>query len=141
MPEYEHDEKSTKWCRLLVKRHPEFKHIKPEDIVVVRDVSSQNSHFYAATRLVPKQFWPLVNFRILIQTNDCNYAPLPKNAKILVMHHELRHVGVNSKGGYKMVRHDVEDFREYLEKYGIGWATRKDLPNILEKEEIKKEKK
>ena len=137
MAVFEFDEESTKWTRAIIKRYKkEFGHIDPEDVVVVRDVSSANSRHYAVTSLVPAQFHPLMPFKVLIRTYECNYAQRSNNVKKLIMHHELKHVGEGRvEGSYKTIPHDVEEFAEFLETYGIGWTNRKDLPNILEKKD------
>ena len=47
-----------------------------------------------------------------------------KQIEILI-YHELRHVGVNDSGiepSFYVVPHDVEDFKDILQKYGFEWA-------------------
>lgn len=44
--------------------------------------------------------------------------------RILLLH-ELLHIGIDKDGNeerYYIVPHDVEDFREILERFGVGWA-------------------
>ena len=43
----------------------------------------------------------------------------------ILLFHELLHVGIRLDGNeeeYFIVPHDVEDFKEILDRYGIGWA-------------------
>lgn len=43
----------------------------------------------------------------------------------ILLFHELLHVGIRMDGNeeeYYIVPHDVEDFKEILDRYGIGWA-------------------
>jgi predicted metallopeptidase len=134
MATFNNDEWSTDICRKLVKRYKdEFGFIESEHIICVKDETSAHSRFYAATSLIPAQLRPLTPYRILIRTNVCNFDQVTRNARIMILKHELTHVGEKSSGDYKLVHHDVEDFASFLQEFGIGWATRKDIPNILAK--------
>jgi len=47
------------------------------------------------------------------------------------MLHELRHITLGEKG-LKIRPHDIEDFKDILETYGLDWnEPGKDLPDIL----------
>lgn len=132
MAKFDNDELSTKYCRMLIKKFSkDFGFIDPEHIIVVKDTTSTHSRFYAATSLVPATYRPFVSYRIIIRTADCIYDELSKNAKKLIMQHELTHIAMKDNRDYKLIHHDVEDFRVFLELYGISWAKRKDLPDIL----------
>ena len=57
------------------------------------------------------------------------YAPnitiLDRDQKKILLHHELLHIGIEETKGelkYRVVPHDVEDFRLILEKYGLDWS-------------------
>lgn len=48
----------------------------------------------------------------------------PEQIRILILH-ELLHVGIERDGNeetYRIIPHDIEDFREIINRYGIGWA-------------------
>ena len=48
----------------------------------------------------------------------------PEQMRILIFH-ELLHVGIEKDGNeetYRIIPHDVEDFKEILDRYGIGWS-------------------
>lgn len=43
--------------------------------------------------------------------------------QILILH-ELMHIGIETDGNeetYSIVPHDIEDFKEIINRYGIGW--------------------
>lgn len=47
-----------------------------------------------------------------------------KQLRILIMH-ELKHIGINQDGiepKYFVVPHDVEDFRDIIDRYGLDWS-------------------
>lgn len=56
-----------------------------------------------------------------------NIDGLDANQLKILMFHELLHIGVNSDGtSFKVVPHDIEDFSLILERYGIGWGSKKE---------------
>ena len=129
MADYELDDEAHEYCRRLIDRYPEFDFIDSSEVLVVVNTTATQSHYYAQTSLIPKYLWPVLDYRILIKTNQCNYSLLPDNTKILIMDHELKHIIPGEP--YKLVRHDVEDFSSMLREYGVQWALRNDLPNLL----------
>lgn len=84
--------------------------------------------------------------------SDCDYIVemsgdlwdnLHDDVKYVLMHHELMHiyVDVDDEGNdvYKMRDHDVMDFREIIERYGIDWLrTLQDSMNDLIPEDKQK---
>lgn len=57
------------------------------------------------------------------------YAPniyhMSRDKKKMLLHHELLHCGYNeTKKGirFKVNPHDIEDFREIIDNYGLDWA-------------------
>lgn len=129
--DYEIDHQSFNYCRRLIERYPEeFGFIASEDILVVRNMVVGHSRYYAATSRIHKFLWPVMDYKILIKTNQCNYGLLPENAQILVMYHELKHIVEGEP--YKLIYHTVEDHDFMVGTFGMHWALREDLPNILE---------
>lgn len=69
-----------------------------------------------------KTFIPL-DFIIVVYAP--NVARMTREQRKQLMHHELLHIGFNNtKEGrvFKIVHHDIEDFREIIELYGLDWA-------------------
>lgn len=46
----------------------------------------------------------------------------------ILLYHELRHIGFDGD----LVEHDVEDFYDILERFGVRWVNDQDLPDIRE---------
>ena len=131
---FELDEKRTKVLRKLVKRHPkQFGHIDPEHVVAIVDKDSDRARAYADCSLVPLRITPLTPYQIVITIYECNYRRMDRNAKILCLFHELLHVA-EGPSGYKLRRHDLEDFKALVEVFGPNWPQRKDLPNFLKED-------
>lgn len=65
------------------------------------------------------------DFFIIIYLPNVVAFNLSREQKKILLHHELLHIGFDmTKDGmkYKIVPHDIEDFREILEKYGLDWS-------------------
>lgn len=56
--------------------------------------------------------------------DDANY--ITKEKQEILMYHELRHVGIKEQNNgdllFYIVPHDVEDFSDIINDYGIGWV-------------------
>lgn len=105
-----------------------FKHISPDQITLIFKVCIKN-RFIAETRKIPslyRTFIPGKDFIITLFRPTWEPMNLPQ--KVAVMYHELVHIGWdNEKAEYKMVRHDVEDFKELIEKLGFNYENALDL--------------
>lgn len=49
-------------------------------------------------------------------------AVLPPDKMKILMEHELMHAGVKEDGSTYIIPHDIEDFADILEKYGVRWT-------------------
>jgi dephospho-CoA kinase len=66
-----------------------------------------------------------IPFDFLIVVYIPNVSKMTRSQRKMLMHHELLHIGFNNtKEGkvFKVVPHDIEDFRAIIEKYGLDWA-------------------
>lgn len=98
-----------------------FKHVKPSRIVSVRISGPKKARFAARIwRLSPlfKVFAPEVDF--VVGVYACTWDTLestPEKREILI-YHELLHIHPGGKG---LLDHDVQDFSEIIEQYGLRW--------------------
>lgn len=46
---------------------------------------------------------------------------LNEETKEHLMEHELMHIGIDEDGKHSIVQHDLEDFKEIIDKYGTNW--------------------
>ncbi|MDO4803871.1 MAG: putative metallopeptidase [Lachnospiraceae bacterium] len=56
-----------------------------------------------------------------------NVSGMSRDQLKILLYHELLHVGMDEKNGeprYVVNPHDVEEFREILERHGLDWAKR-----------------
>lgn len=73
---------------------------------------------------VKDKYRAFIPYDFLITVYEPNVIEFtPKQIRIL-LHHELLHCGVNSNAEptYKINPHDIEDFREIIDRYGLDWS-------------------
>lgn len=86
---------------------------------------------YADCRKVHDVFKAYLPFDFIITFYEQNTSFLNENQQKVLMLHELRHITVGKKGP-KLKPHDIEDFSDILDKYGLDWNHYgKELPDIL----------
>lgn len=85
----------------------------------------------ADCRKVNKVYGAYIPFDFIITFYEQNIFYMSENQKKILMYHELRHIGIGERG-YTVENHDVEDFSDILQRYGIGWNWMdKEVPDIL----------
>lgn len=70
-------------------------------------------------------YGPFCPYDFLITVFAANMAGLSLNQLKVVLWHELLHIGMNEKNGtltYVVEPHDIEDFREIVDRFGLDWA-------------------
>lgn len=60
------------------------------------------------------------DFVIIIYDVNCE-GMSDEQIKILLWH-ELKHIGIDGRGNGYVKPHDIEDFRDIIDKYGLDWA-------------------
>ena len=76
-------------------------------------------------RLVKEPWNAFCPFDFLITIYLPNVAGMSMDQIRILLLHELLHVGMDEKNGepvYRIVPHDIEEFREIINRYGIDWA-------------------
>jgi len=70
-------------------------------------------------------------FDFVITFYENNIYHMSENQKKILMLHELRHIGIGERG-FRIENHDVEDFRDILDRFGITWGGfDQEVPDIL----------
>lgn len=70
-------------------------------------------------------------FNFIVTFYEPNVYHMTENQKKILMLHELRHIGIGERG-FRIENHDVEDFRDILERFGIEWiGFDQEVPDIL----------
>ena len=87
---------------------------------------SNGCEVYADTILVNDKLKQFINIDFLITFYMGNTEALDEDRMEILMYHELCHVGYDpGKEGadrFRIIPHDVEDFKAVINKWGIDWV-------------------
>lgn len=121
----------------IINRFPPFSFIKEFNIKIgyvraYENKSSKGRAVFADCRKITSSYQAYLPYDFLITFYDPCVATLTTNQKKLVMYHELRHIEMTPKG-FGVRPHDIEDFEEILQSFGLKWNDfGNDIPDILE---------
>lgn len=65
-------------------------------------------------------------FDFLIIIYDVNCEGFTDEQIKILLWHELEHIGIDDRGEHFVKPHDVEDFRDIVDKYGLDWASKEE---------------
>lgn len=73
---------------------------------------------------VPDRYKAFIPYDFLITVYAPNVIDFTNQQIRILLHHELLHCGVNmnAEPTYKVVPHDVEEFNEIIDRYGLDWS-------------------
>lgn len=113
----------------LIQKNKEFEDIRDAEVRIGYCVSDDarvkdgRAVLGECTKVRPL-YQAFIPYDFLITFYEPNVEELSKKQKEILMMHELLHIGISCNGEltYRIVPHDVEDFREIIERYGLDWA-------------------
>lgn len=113
----------------LINSLDEFKEIRYEDVRIVYLVSDEEKKknrkivYGECTKVDKKYAWCCpYDFMITIYEQNCIHFSEEQYEHLI--QHELHHVGIDQEGNettFYVVPHDVEEFWELINQYGIDW--------------------
>ena len=116
----------------LIENTAELEYIKKSNVRIIY-LESDNTKKNGTERLVlgecekvaSKNQWAIsADFTIIVYKNNC--IGLSEEQIKILLFHELLHVGIDygTDGGevYSVKKHDLEDFKVIIDKYGTDWA-------------------
>ena len=116
----------------LIENTAELEYIKKSNVRIIY-LESDNAKKNGTERLVlgecekvaSKNQWAIsADFTITVYKNNC--IGLSEEQIKILLFHELLHVGIDygTDGGevYSVKKHDLEDFKVIIDKYGTDWA-------------------
>lgn len=116
----------------LIENTAELEYIKKSNVRIIY-LESDNTKKNGTERLVlgecekvaSKNQWAIsADFTITVYKNNC--IGLSEEQIKILLFHELLHVGIDygTDGGevYSVKKHDLEDFKVIIDKYGTDWA-------------------
>lgn len=73
---------------------------------------------------VPDRYKAFIPYDFLITVYEPNVIDFTGQQIRILLHHELLHCGVNmnAEPTYKVNPHDVDEFNEIIDRYGLDWS-------------------
>jgi len=76
---------------------------------------------FADCEKVKEKFKEFMPYDFIITFYQPNTDGLSEEAMKRLMYHELHHIGITPDGAFNIVPHNLEDFRECIDRWGIDW--------------------
>lgn len=118
---------------LIRKYHPRLEDARIA-IAFQDEATKKNGRLELAnTSKVQPKSQPFMEYDFLVVVAEDEWTDLSSNAREALIDHELSHMGGNSSDGWKIRHHDIEEFREVLERHGAWNAgLSEDLRSIMQ---------
>ena len=123
-------DKYTEIAQDLIENEPSLAYIRDSQVTIVY-LSSEHEKKEAGKVIggqcekIPVKYKWAIPCDFTITVFEPNVERFTEEQIRILLFHELLHVGIRMDGNeeeYYIVPHDVEDFKEILDRYGIGWA-------------------
>jgi hypothetical protein len=119
----------------IINRFPELQFIIVYGIKIGYVLSYENKSgqkiTFADCRKLGEVYKAYLPFDFIITFYYFNSEQLNENQKKILMLHELKHIQINERG-LSVKPHDIEDFKDILDKYGNEWNEfSREVPDIL----------
>ena len=113
----------------LIRNEPSLAHIADSDATIVflasdSERTRKGRTIYGECEKVPAKYRWAVPCDFTITVYEPNVERFTDEQKRILLLHELMHVGIEVDGNeerYYTVPHDIEEFFEVIERYGMGW--------------------
>lgn len=114
----------------LIRTEESLRHIAESDATIVflasdLEKTSNRRAVYGQCEKVPDRFKWAVPCDFTITVFEPNTERFTDEQLRILLLHELKHIGIDRDGNeerYFIVPHDVEDFEEIIERFGLGWS-------------------
>lgn len=118
----------------LLRKLPELAYINNSAVKVVFLSSDEEKKKNYKTILadcakVTERYTWCCPYDFMITVYEPNVVGLNAKQMEILIQHELQHIGINSEGNedkFYIVPHDIEDFRNIIDQYGLDWNKRED---------------
>ena len=74
--------------------------------------------YLARVSKVPEKMQPFMEFDYIVWVSENRWINMSEKQREALIDHELCHMGLSNTGGWKIKLHEIEEFREILERYG-----------------------
>lgn len=126
MIEYRIDDGLKKLADKVISKEKAIKHLQDEKCRIIYQYSSEekkayNKTVYADTEKIKEKYKAVMPYDFIVTFYEPNCANLSEDKMERLMYHELRHVGFEGEGKYRIIPHEIEDFRDIVDNWGIDW--------------------
>ena len=126
MTEYMESKTLADLAASVIEEEARFQHLDDPKCRIAYQMSTQEKKsngktVYADTERIKDKLKAFIPYDFLITFYQPNVNGLDNEKMRRLMYHELCHVGFDMKGNYSILPHDVEDFRDVVDKWGIDW--------------------
>lgn len=123
---------SSEWQEIadaLIQKFPiALGHVEIDKVLFLNE-DSKTPKKYADTRNVPYPFNFITDYKYIIIFYANNIQAMTPSQKHMLCFHELLHIDESFE---KLRKHNIEDFRELISRWGINWDIDPNLPDILD---------
>lgn len=123
---YEQSEELRALAERVIKENERFRALREGCRIGYQwsDTAKRNGQkiIYADTERVKEKLKGFTPYDFIITFYRPHCEALDGQRMEILMYHELLHVGYGEDGKCTIQPHDVEDFREIVERYGVGWV-------------------
>lgn len=121
------DDELRKLAEQVMAERSDLKKLANPDcrIAFLRTDKKKTSHgrtVFADTEKVSEKVKALAPYDFIITFYDPACAALSEEKMKVLMIHELKHVGFEPGKPHSIIPHDLEDFRDIVETYGMDWT-------------------
>ena len=113
----------------LIKTEESLQSIRESDVRIIylssdHELKKNGKLVFGQCEKVPDKYKWAVPCDFTITVFEPNVERLTEEQIRILLFHELLHVGIKKDGNeekYLIIPHDIEDFREVIERYGVDW--------------------
>ncbi len=126
MPNYTRSEKLKQIAVGLMHEFDDIAHLDDEGLRIAYQYSDQEKKtrdmiVYADTEVIKEKYREFMPYEFLITFYEPNCEGLDDEHLKRLMYHELKHVGYEGDNKFRIIQHNLEDFRECIDKWGVDW--------------------
>ena len=124
------DEEYTALGQALIDEDPALEDIRASGVSVAflrseLEKKTRTSLIYGQCERVPDKYRWAVPFDFMVTVFEPNVERFTEDQLKILLLHELLHIGVEEDGNeydFYVREHDIEDFNEIIDRYGVGWS-------------------
>ena len=123
-------EEYTEIMNRVLENYPELNYIRESQATIIcltseHEKKQNKKTVFAECEKIPEKYKWSVPCDFTITVFLPNVERFSEEQKEILMYHELLHVGIDVDGNeekYRIIPHDIEEFRSVIEQFGLDWA-------------------